>query len=110
MWLLLSLIASGVAVGLGFLLRYAYHYKLKKYTKLSNIYQTEKTRKKNENPGSEDGYVFICSKENVASYQNATFEDNLDQFTTCDLGSDSDCELIEEIDELVPTSYDDFKY
>ena len=58
--------------------------------KLSNIYQTEKNRKKKETPGYEDGYVFVCSKETAASYQNPSFEDNLDQFTTCDLKSDSE--------------------
>ena len=108
MWLVLSLVASGFAVGVAFLLRYAYNNQMLQYSKLSNKNKNGQYRASHKNTGSEDGYVFVCSNENIDGYQNVAFEDNFGKSTRSSLRSDSDCELIEEIDSIIPTSYDEF--
>ena len=92
MWLfLLSLGVSGVAVGIGFFIKYLHQRKAKKYSELSKI----------KSDGMSDGYVFVCANESLSS----TMDDSrFDQYNFSTVGRDSDCELIDEIDDLVTTS------
>ena len=92
MWLfLLSLGLSGVAVGIGFFIKYLHQRKAKKYSELSKTKSNELS----------DGYVFVCANDTLSSTID---ESRFDQYNFSTVGRDSDCELIDEIDDLVTTS------
>ena len=92
MWLfLLSLGLSGVAVGIGFFIKYLHQRKAKKYSELS----------KTKSNDLSDGYVFVCENDTLSSTMD---ESRVDQYNFSTVGRDSDCELIDEINDLVTTS------
>ena len=92
MWLfLLSLGVSGVAVGIGFFIKYLHQRKSKKYSELS----------KTKSSKLSDGYVFVSANETLSSTIDGS---RFDQHHFSMVGHDSDCELIDEINDLVTTS------
>ena len=96
MWLVLTLILSGTAVGLGFLFRCIYSNKVKKYKKLTKYREDKLAR--NE---TSDGFVFVCPANDSFSKKSAPRE-TLTDCTLYAVGRDSDYELIEEIDKMIP--------
>ena len=48
-----------------------------------------------------DGYVFVCANDTLSSTID---ERRFDQYNCSTVGPDSDCELIDEINDLVTTS------
>ena len=92
MWLfLLSLGVSGVAVGIGFFIKYLHQRTAKKYSELSKTKSNELS----------DGYVFVRENDTLSSTID---ESRFDQYNFSTIGRDSDCELIDEINALVTTS------
>ena len=97
MWVILSLALSGIMVGIGVLLKYTYYHRLKKYKKISEYRPNKKTKE-----DTSDGYVFVCVNDKKVN-QSAPHPELNDPVIAM-LNHDPDCELIEELDKMVPTS------